>query len=325
MAKPANPFDVLEVSSRATETVIKAAFRALAKVYDGDAKKMQAIVEAKDTLLDPKLREGFENPPKAGKMIGPYKLLKPIAEGGFGMTYLAEHTLTAVPVCIKHASRVSPADEALLIEEAKAVWDLRHYGLPTMRDIIKLPDGSLALVMSYITGLTVEETVEQLGGLDPENCAWITSRILNILQYLHYNGVVHGDVKSQNVILQPDRHAVVMVDFGLSLIRPTATSSAKGYTPYYAPPEQVRGQTLVPASDLYSLGITMIRMLGGSVERKSVPDSTPGNMQQFIKSLIQFDVLKRPTWDKDLCESFAQIRQNDFGRVYSGMKPLGKR
>ena len=54
------------------------------------------------------------------------------------------------PVCIKHAHYISPEDEKILMEEARAIWDLRHYGIPVMRDILKLEDKSLALVMSYI-------------------------------------------------------------------------------------------------------------------------------------------------------------------------------
>ena len=88
----------------------------------------------------------------ADKIIGNYRVLSLIAEGGFGKTYRAEHVALKSPACIKHANKVSDADEKLLMQEGAAIWDLRHYGIPSIRDVFKLKDGSIALVMSYIPG-----------------------------------------------------------------------------------------------------------------------------------------------------------------------------
>ena len=72
---------------------------------------------------------------------------------------------------------------------------MRHFSIPTIRDIVRLDDGSPMLVMSYIPGLTLEKVIKKVGKLDAEHVAWIAERCLNVLMYLHYNGVVHGDVK----------------------------------------------------------------------------------------------------------------------------------
>lgn len=79
------------------------------------------------------------------KTIGNYRILEVIAEGGFGKTYKAEHITTGSLVCIKHANNISQKDEDILIEEAKAIWNMRHYGIPVIRDIFKVND-SLILV-----------------------------------------------------------------------------------------------------------------------------------------------------------------------------------
>jgi len=322
-------YDILEVSPRARREVIDAAHKALLQVYHpdktGDDSIAKSLGEAHQVLVDEKARKKYdrERDKSGGKIIGDYRIIDMIAEGGFGKTYRGEHVLLGTPVCIKHASHVSPQDEMILMEEAKAIWDLRHYAIPSVRDILKLDDGSLALVMSYIPGSTLEEIVKKNGHLDAETVCWITERILNALRYLHFHGVVHGDVKPQNIIVQPDKHMVVLVDYGLSLIRPAADSSAKGYTPFYASPEQVAGMTLLPESDFYSLGMTMIAALGGDLGRKRVPEDLPDPVCDFIRKLVAHDILDRPRWDKeDLIETLQEIRKMVFGRTSSFGKKI---
>jgi serine/threonine protein kinase len=321
-------YELLEVSPRARKEVINAAFKALMKIYHPDHHKTDRIAkslsEAYKTLSNNKSRKKYdvERDDVNGTIIGDYKIIKLIAEGGFGKTYLGEQMLVGEKVCIKHALSISPQDEEILIEETKAVWDLRHYAIPAMRNIVKLDDGSLALIMSYVPGPTLEQIVDDKK-LDPETVCWITQRILNVLMYLHYNGVIHGDVKPQNVIVQPDKHMVVLVDYGLSLIRPSRDSISKGYTPFFAPPEQIKGFTLLPGSDMYALGMTMIYALGGDVKKKEVPSSVPEPVCEFIKRLIAYDILARPDWEKEnLLETLQKIRVESFGRDCSFGKAI---
>jgi serine/threonine protein kinase len=326
-------YGILEVSPRARPEVLHAAHKALLAVYHpdrikGEERTAQEIGEAYLILSDPVQRAKYDASLQhlEDKVIGQYRVLEFIAEGGFGKTYKGEHILVGEPVCIKHCSYVSPQDEAILIQEAKAIWDLRHYSLPAMRNVLKLDDGSIALVMSYIPGLTLEKVVERTGRLESEHVAWIAERVLNALMYMHYQGVIHGDIKPQNIIIQPESHQVVLVDFGLSLIRPKHDSDSKGHTPYFAPPEEEKGMTLLPQSDFYSLGMTMLYALGGgydSVKRKIVPEDTPDPLCDFIKQLIVRDILARPRWEeKDLCKEIQAVRQRAFGRARSNMKPI---
>lgn len=316
-------YSILEVSPRARQGVIDAAYKSLAKVLHPDKigknGPMKELNEAFDVLGDKTKRKKYDKDRVdiKGKTVGDYRVLDLIAEGGFGRTYKGEHTTLGTPVCIKHALNVSPQDEFVLTEEAKAVWDLRHYAIPAMRTIVKLDDGSLALIMSYVPGQTIEEIVTQKGkGLKPEHVCWMTERILNALKYLHWNGVVHGDVKPQNIIVQPDSHQLVLVDYGLSLIKPSRDAKNKGYTPHFAPPEQVANRPLLPESDFYAMGMTMIYALGGDIAKKQVPDHTPDEVCKFIKRLIVRDVMSRPRWDnEDLVETIKDIRIKSFGRA----------
>lgn len=327
-----NWYHVLEVNPRARKEVITASYHALMKMHHPDVGASGVIAkdlnQAHEILTDLRKRKEFDREiaTNDSKMIGPYKVQSVIAEGGFGRTYKAQHSILKELVCIKDCSNVSMADTDMLIEEAKVCWDLRHYALPAMRDLIQLDDGRVLLVMSYIPGLTLQQIVEKSGALDAEHVAWITERVLNALSYIHRHGVVHGDLKPQNIIVQPEKHMAVLVDFGLSAVKPSHDSEAKGYTPYYAPPEEIAGKPILPESDYYSLGMTMIYALAGNtdmVEQKRVPAAVPDELCAFIKRMIARDVNNRPQYNKeDLTDVIVDLRRKVFGRARSNMKPI---
>lgn len=328
-----NYYDLLEVLPRASKEVIDAAYRALMRrhhpdVAGGNKGIAQSLNEAYAMLSDQKKRERYDEARTnlGGKAIGEFRILEFIAEGAIGKTYKGEHILTGQPVCIKHCSEVSPQHTEIFIEESKAMWDLRHYSIPAVRTISRLDDGSIAIIMSYIPGPTLTEIIKKTGPLDAEYVAWITERLLNVLMYMHYNNVVHGDVKPDNIIIQSESHTVVLIDFGLATIKPRRESKSKGWNDYFSPPELMHRLTPLPESDFYSLGMTLLFALGGSFEnvvKKEVPASTPDPLCAFIKRLIVRDVLLRPRWDKeDLFETFQKVRMQSFGKMHSGMKPI---
>ena len=327
---PSGYYAALEVHPRASMEVIRAAFHALVKVHHpdqgGKPAAFKEINEAFAVLSDADKRKEYDAGLKStgtDTIIGNYRVLEAIAEGGFGKTYKGEQIINKQLVCIKHCSEVSSAHDAVLIAEANTIWNLRHYALPAMRDMHRLDDGSLALVMSYVPGPTLEQIVEKVGKLDAETVAWIVDRLLNALLYLHHHGVIHGDIKPQNVIVQPETHSVVLIDFGLSVVKPLSSTKALGYTPIFAPPEQMAGKPLLPGSDFYSLGMLMLYALSGdmkAVERLDVPSSCPNVIRQFIKSLIARDILARP--QGDIFEQFRTLRTEAFGRSRSGMKAI---
>jgi serine/threonine protein kinase len=321
-------YKTLNVDPLASPEVVTAAYKALMKKHNGgDKRTLQNVNEAYSVVGEAAARAEYDKHRlPAGKTLGSYRLIEKIAEGGFGATWRAEHTATKSPVCVKHALEVSPEDERFLIDEARKMWDLRHYGIPAVRDLVRGDDGRLHLVMSYIPGPTLAQVIEKNypKGMDPEHVAWIAERVLNVLKYLHTHGVVHGDMKPQNIIVEPERHTVVVVDYGLSVVRPTHKTEAAGYTPYFCAPEQENWQPPIPETDLYGLGMSMIFALGGDVANKTVSDRTPAAMLSLIKRMIRIDPMKRPrVWDgEDLCQTISEARKQDFGRTASGMKPL---
>jgi serine/threonine protein kinase len=163
-----------------------------------------------------------------------------------------------------------------------------------------------------------------------EHVAWIIERILNALRYIHYQGVVHGDLKPHNIIIEPDKHMASLVDFGLAKIKPKAKSGNKGYTEFFSAPEILDRKTIVPESDFYSLGMTMIYALSGDAEhlmRKEVPSDIPDPMKSFIRKLIVRNPMSRPQWPKnlgapDLWDECLEMRKVSFGRDHSKLKPI---
>jgi len=319
-----DPYALLEVSPRASAEVIKAAYETLVFGQDPSMARFKTLKDAFDILGDPTKRAEHDKKraPKGDNIIGNYRIISQIAEGGFGTTFRAEHLITKEIVCIKHCSSVSAAHDAVLIQEARILGTLRHFALPSMRDMIRLDDGSLALVMSYIEGPTLEQEVETKGRIDPYDMGWITERLLNALLFLHRFGVIHGDLKPQNIILQWEHHGVVLVDFGLSQVKPTSKTRGNGYTELFAPPEQLALKPLIPASDYYSLGQCMIYGLGGgmkAVQKVEVPTTVPEPMCRFIKKLTAKHPLDRP--QGDLFDAFKAIREKAFGQIRPGTRP----
>ena len=325
-------YAVLQVHRKASPEVIRAARNALIKGKHPDQTGSEAVLreiqEAYEVLHDSARRTEYdrtETDPD-GQIIGAFRVLERIAKGGYGRTYKGEHILTGLPVCIKDCRWLDSDVQKVLLEETNLLWDLRHHALPAIRDVVRTDDGRYYLVMSYIPGKNIFDLVRDSGKMDPEDVTSVAERALNGLMYLHHHGVLHGDIKPQNIILGAGREAT-LVDFGLSQSRPDADSRATGYTEYFSPPEQVnQSGPLLPESDFYSLGMTMIFALSGSldcVKRKEIPSRVPDALTEFIGKLIVRDVLARPNWKKmNLFEEIRRVRQAAFGRTHSGMRPI---
>jgi serine/threonine protein kinase len=251
--------------------------------------------------------------------IGNYDIVKQIGEGGFARTYLAKHALLKTPACVKQNLELTKDDEKLLLAEAKLLWNVHHHSLPTLKDYVKCPDGSYAMVMSFIKGMELFKLREKVypRGLDPEHVCWIMQRVLNALHYLHFFGIIHGDVKPHNIIIQPEEHNAVLVDYGLSTIKPNRISRCVGYTPVYSAPEQVAGTPPIPETDFYCVGLTAMFILGGDPQAKTMPKSVPKPLRDLVESLCLYSPTKRPKDARQIVSKLSEVRQTVFGRRVS--------
>lgn len=250
--------------------------------------------------------------------IGQYEVVRRIGEGGFARTYEARHVVLGKKACLKQNLNVTPDDVAIMKEEARLLWDLNHHSLPAVKDFIECGDGSYVLAMTFVDGKNLEEIVRKHKAIHPEDVCWIGQRLLNALHYLHANGVVHSDVKPQNVIVQPKVHNAVLVDYGLSVRRPDRSTRPKGFTEAFAAPELLASKPPIPESDLYGFGITMLYALGGDFTAKRFPPKVPAPVQDYFAQFLRYDPVERPNWEDDLVRRLSDVRLEAFGRRHSG-------
>lgn len=248
--------------------------------------------------------------------VGNYRILKKIGEGGFGRVFQAEHILLGTPACIKQNIRGTKRDVALLKYEAGLLWHLDEYhSIPAVKDFIELDSTNAVIVLRWIDGKTLEDTIEKKGPLHPEDACWVTERLLGALFYAHYNGIIHSDVKPENVFVEPKKHDIKLIDFGLASFKPTDKTSPAGYTPRYAAPEIVNGDPPIPETDLYGAGIVMLRVLGGDVAKKSFRTDTPKQIVDFCNDLLRYNPNERPNWERNNpLKRLSDIREEVFGR-----------
>jgi serine/threonine-protein kinase len=251
--------------------------------------------------------------------IGNYRINKIIAQGGFANIYQAQHIALDELACIKQCRVKSDDYAALLREEAKILWKLHeHHSIPHSKDFIKAPDGSHVMVMSYIDGKTIDKLVPDNSRMHEEDACWITQRLLEALYYCHYNGVIHSDIKPSNVIVEPKKHDIKLIDFGLAVYKPKGTTNPLGYTAAFVAPELLEGKPPIPETDLYGAGLVMLYALGGNVETKAFPKDISFQVREFCTSLLRYDPLQRPNWEKqDIIQKLADIRQEVFGRKHT--------
>lgn len=246
--------------------------------------------------------------------IGSYELQKQIGEGAFGRTYLAKHRLLGVPVCLKQEKTGDARFKQLFMEEAKTLARLHHESLPAFMEYYDDPDPVIGqiIAMSFVKGESLAQVLEHGGAVDDEHVCWIIQRLLRVMGYLHYHGVVHCDVKPDNILLQLKEHNVVLVDFGLVADRPTRKTAPKGGTEHYLPPEFLQGASPRPESDLYSVGKVAVALLGGNVGTGMIPSDVHPKLRAFFAPFIRQDPKARPTQAMQLHDELIELRRTIF-------------
>ncbi|HEY0512234.1 MAG TPA: protein kinase [Thermoanaerobaculia bacterium] len=212
---------------------------------------------------------GSEEPLK-DERIGPYRLVKILGRGGMGEVFLAQDDRLKRQVAIKRIRRDHGLDSSLrqrLLREARAVAGLSHPAIVQIYDLIEDAAGD-CIVLEYVQGRTL--TASLAGGpLDPPLAIRLAREIADGLAAAHAAGIVHRDLKAENVIVTPSGHAKIL-DFGLAQMRTRATDdillTQHGVllgTFHMMSPEQANGGETDERSDLFSLGILLYEMLTG--------------------------------------------------------------
>jgi serine/threonine protein kinase len=203
-----------------------------------------------------------------GKTILHYKILEKLGEGGMGVVYKAEDTKLDRTVALKflpHQLTTSDTERVRFLQEAKAASALNHNNVCTIHDIKELENEQF-IVMEYVDGVTLQQKI-QASPLSLQEVISYALQIGDALREAHTNGIVHRDIKSENIMVN-SKNQIKVMDFGLAKLKGslklTQTSSTVGTLAYMAP-EQVQGKTVDARADIFSFGVVLYEMLAGQL------------------------------------------------------------
>lgn len=210
-----------------------------------------------------------------------YRVIQLLGEGGFGRTYEAIDTDRMDDPCVikqffPQVQGTAALDKAteLFKQEAKRLHELgEHPQIPRLIAYFE-QDKRLYLVQELIEGQTLLAELQQQGAFSEEKIRQLLADLLPVLKVVHERGVIHRDIKPENIMRRGKDGKLMLIDFGVSK-QVTATILSQAGTTVgtsgYAPMEQMRGQ-VYPASDLYSLGVTCIRLLTQCLPKENSSD-----------------------------------------------------
>ncbi len=210
-----------------------------------------------------------------GRRVGPYLLTEYVASGGMGSVYKAVHTHRPDdrPVAVKLVRWGAMTDEMTrrFHQERRALAALTHPNITTLLDGGAAADGTPYLVMEYIDGLPIHEFC-RANRLSLHERMDLFQQVCAAVQFAHKSLIVHRDLKPSNILVTTDG-VPKLLDFGLAKLlgAPLMTGPlhqtltlARVMTPQYASPEQLRGEAITTATDIYSLGVVLYELITGA-------------------------------------------------------------
>lgn len=208
--------------------------------------------------------------PEGMILAGKYKIVKLIGKGGMANVYLAQDVTSGIKVAIKILKPEFSADAEFIRRfdtEAKAVSSISHANIVKVFGVGH-ENNLRYIVQEFVDGITVKDLINRNGHLDWKVAVPIVIQVGMALDYAHRNGIVHKDIKPQNILISRDRIAKI-TDFGIASATNgnTITMSSGGAlgSVHYFSPEQARGSNVGPSSDIYSVGVMLFEMVTGRV------------------------------------------------------------
>ncbi len=250
-----------------------------------------------------------------------YRIIKSLGNGGFGITYLAEHELAGRNVCIKEffpkeyynrdddsrnvslgsngSAEMMGRFKEKFIKEAKTIARLDHPNIIHIHDVF-VENNTAYYVMEYIEGESLGDVVRRCGPLAEKDAVEYIRAVASALDYIHQRRIMHLDIKPANVMLRKEDNRAILIDFGLSKqydAEGNQTSSTPlGISAGYAPMEQYQQggvQEFSPETDIYSLGAALYNLVTGSVPPQAavIVDSgipaLPAHLSSGVRNAIE--------------------------------------
>jgi eukaryotic-like serine/threonine-protein kinase len=267
-----------------------------------------------------------------GMLVGEYRIEGPLGRGGMGAVYAATHPVIGKRAAVKvlHAEMsASKQSVERFVQEARAVNQIGHPNIVDIFAFGTLPGGRSYYVMEWLQGETLRQRLDR-GRLSLGEALWLIESIATPLEAAHAKGIVHRDLKPDNVFLIEgrDRPVVKLLDFGIAkLLTDASVRTQSGLivgTPTYLSPEQARGMTVAPSSDVYALGVMAFELVTGKppFEGQGVHDMlfkhafetapsatmlcwVPPGVDALLAQMMAKDAAQRPT----LADVRARVRE----------------
>ena len=269
-----------------------------------------------------------------------YRIERSLGQGGFGITYLAEHELAGRMVCIKeffpksfynrdadssHVSLGSQGSAEMMdaykqkfLKEARTIARLDHQNIIHIHDVFQ-ENGTAYYVMEYIEGESLQDIVRRRGALPTEEALALMNPVIDAVGYIHDRRIMHLDIKPGNIMVRKEDGRPILIDFGLSKQYDEegnqTSSTPVGISHGFAPIEQYQMggvSAFSPQTDIYSLGATLYYLVSGTVPPQAaiiindglpaLPNTVGENVRTAIEKSMQFVSRQRP-------ESIAILKQ----------------
>ncbi len=268
------------------------------------------------------------------RLDGRYEIREIIGVGGMANVYKAYDCIEDRIVAVKILKEEFIKNEEFITRfknESKAIAVLNHPNIVKVYDV-SFGDLIQYIVMEYVDGITLKEYIGKQGSLRWKDAVYLTIQVLRALQHAHDKGIVHRDVKPQNIMLLADG-TIKVADFGIARFarseHKTMTDKAIGSV-HYISPEQAKGEVTDEKADIYSVGVMFYEMLTGRlpfeaesavsvaimqlqkdpVLPRAINDSIPVGLEQITMYAMQKDVLKRYKSAAEMLRDLEEFRRN---------------
>jgi serine/threonine-protein kinase len=207
----------------------------------------------------------------AGARIGPYRIVEELGRGGMAIVYLAERAdgefEQTVALKLVRPDHDSPLAQELLRQERQILANLQHPRIARLLDGGRSEDGTLWFALELVHGTRIDRYCRERQ-LPLPACLQLFKQVCEAVQFAHSRLLVHRDIKPSNILVTHDG-TVKLLDFGIAqLLAPDADPglTTRAWTPGYASPEQLRGESATTASDIYQLGTLLAAMLSAEAD-----------------------------------------------------------
>jgi eukaryotic-like serine/threonine-protein kinase len=278
-----------------------------------------------------------------GTLLGNrYEILEKIGEGGMAMVYKAKCHLLNRFVAVKILKDEYSSDKEFVDKfkaEAAAAGSISNSNIVNIYDVGSQDDVNY-IIMEYVNGRTLKEVIIQSGRLDYNRALDITIQIGKALECAHKNGIIHRDIKPQNILVT-DEGIVKVTDFGIAKAANSATitnSNKVMGSAHYFSPEQAKGTFVDARTDIYSLGIVLYEMVTGRVPYdaespvsvalkhlqaqvlppKQVNNNLPEGLNNLILKAMEKDAISRYQNIKDMLLDLQRIKNNSEYKIELG-------